>query len=301
MQVRWNLAADLEGAKQTQVFSGGACNILSSKGKLLRNTERDPINDWLTKKGVQIFDPQIHPDTHGVEYDYAVHHGMELAARAAAKVNLYEVSPRTFGGITSIEIAVDHFRYDEPMVLYFSDGDPFTDHVPAHSKKGYPLFAPSGLLEDEDATEAHYHEMIKNANNMRKYLLRFAQEMEMLTVTFNGEVRDEDVVITPNRMHAVDIFEAVVRAASGDRVYVNFRGGRETRDVKGNPLFVAPKNPPEVEMQMLLDQYLDEGNALRRAIAELVEISVFVRVVYTQRSVIDALREVLEITNILKD
>jgi len=34
-------------------------------------------------------------------------------------------------------------------------------------------------------------------------------------------------------------------------------------------------------MRALLDQYVDEGNELRRSIAELVSINVFVRVVYT--------------------
>jgi hypothetical protein len=46
-------------------------------------------------------------------------------------------------------------------------------------------------------------------------------------------------------------------------------------------------------MQALLDQYVDEGNELRRSIAELISITVFTRVVFTQRSAILALDEVL--------
>ena len=65
------------------------------------------------------------------------------------------------------------------------------------------------------------------------------------------------------------------------------------------PRFLAPDDPPEIEKEALLDQYVDEGNELRRAIANLIEISVFVRVVYTQKSVLLALREVLEIKGLI--
>lgn len=299
MAAKWNIVEAAADAHKTQVFSGGACNILDAQGRLLRNTERDPINDWLTKQGITFFDPQIHPDTHGIEYDYQTHHQLEVAARQAAKINLYEISPRTFSGITSFEIASDHFRWQEPMVIYFSDGNPDTDVIPAHSAKGYPLFEPLGINDNEQAMRAHYREFIKNGNNMRKYLMGFAREVGSLTVTFGDRAYEGDILISPERMHAVDMFTAIVNAASGKRVIVTFTGGKDTRDEKGNPLFLMPEHPPEVEMRALLDQYVDEGSALRRAIAELVEISVFVRVVFTQRSVIHALEEVLRIKGLI--
>jgi hypothetical protein len=285
----------METAKLTQVFSGGACNLLDEEGRLLRNRERDKINDWLTAQGIRFFDPQIHPDTHGVEYDYMLHHRVELAAREAATLNLYEVSPRSFGGITSFEIAADHFRAQEPMVIYFSDGDPDKDVLPSHTAKGHPLFVPDGVKTSDKARQAHYREFIKNANNIRKYVMNFAREMSTLTVAFGTAVRQPDVVISPYRMHAADLFTAVVRAAAGERVYVVFFGEKESRDERGNPVFLAPPNPPEMEMQALLDQYIDEGNELRRAIAALVNISVFTRVVYTQQSAILALEELMKV------
>ncbi|MBZ0296167.1 MAG: hypothetical protein K8L99_26650 [Anaerolineae bacterium] len=295
----WTLVDDLESAAQTQVFSGGACNLLDEQGHLLRNDERDAINDWLTEQGIVFFDPQIHPDTHGCEYDYDVHFPVEMAARAAAKINLYEVSLRTFGGITSLEIAADQFRYREPMVIYFSDGTSQTDAVPAHSEKGYPLFVPHGINSSEAAMQAHYHEFIKNANNMRKYLVSFAKELDTLTVTFNDRVYEGDIAISPERMHAADIFRAVVHAASGQRVFVTFTGGDTAQDANGNPVLRLPQNPPKIQMQALLDQYVDEANALRRAMAELVRINVFTRVVYTHRSAIIALEEVLRIKQVI--
>jgi len=297
--VKWNLSQDIDTVHLTQVFSGGACNILNGKGELLRNKERDPINDWLTEQDIYFFDPQIHPDTHGTEYNYAVHSKIEIAARDAAKINLYEVSPRTFGGITSFEIAADHFRFHEPMVIYYSDGKDGQDTIPVHSTKGHPLFAPMGMENDETAMRAHYKEFIKNGNNVRKYLMTFAREMDTLTVTFDETPRKGDKVISPDRIHAADLFEAVVHASAGERVFVNFSGGMSILDEKGNPRFIAPDNPPEMVMHALLDQYVDEGNELRRRIAELVEISVFVRVVYTQRSAIQALEEVLRIKGLL--
>jgi hypothetical protein len=237
----------MDEVDKTQVFSGGACNILDARGQLLRNTERDVINDWLTQQGLYFFDPQIHPDTHDREYDFAVDHQLEMAARAVAQVNLYEVSPRTFGGITSLEIAADVFRWQEPMVIYFSDGIPDSDKIPQHSDKGHPVFVPDGLGESDTAALAHYHEFVKNGNNMRKYLMGFAQELDTLTVSFSDQTSPDDTVITPERIHAADIFRAVVKAASGQRIFVTFTGGPQARDSHGNPVFIAPNDPQEIE------------------------------------------------------
>jgi hypothetical protein len=297
----WTLIHDMSDVKQTQVFSGGACNILNTGGELLRNTERDPINDWLTGQAITFFDPQIHPDTHGREYDYATDHKLEIAARAAAKVNLYEVSPRTFGGITSLEIAADKFRRFEPMVIYFSDGDPTRDMIPEHSEAGHPLFRPDGIRDSDQAMQAHYRELIKNGNNMRKHLMITARSLDTLTVSFSDQVHEGDIAITPERIHAADLFRAVVQAASNRRTFVTFTGGKPARDPKGNPIMLLPDDPPEVQMQALLDQYVDEGNELRRSIAELISINVFTRVVFTQRSAINALGEVLRASGVLSE
>jgi hypothetical protein len=45
----WSMTRDLAEAQKTQVFSGGAYNILDAGVNLLRNAERDAINDWLTR------------------------------------------------------------------------------------------------------------------------------------------------------------------------------------------------------------------------------------------------------------
>ncbi|MCU0499511.1 MAG: hypothetical protein MUF87_19350 [Anaerolineae bacterium] len=299
MTMVWKTTQEISKAHLTQVFSGGACNVLNEQGTLLRNAERDQINNWLTERNILFFDPQIHPDTHGMDYNYPVHQPIELAARKASKINLYEVSPLSFGGITSFEIAADHLRQHEPTIIYFSDGNPHQDEIPAHTRKGHPLFAPVGIQSTPQARLAHYREFIKNANNLRKYMMTFAREITTLTVTFDEKIQRGDNVISPRRMHAADMLRAVARAAAGDRVFVNFTGGPESRDDKGNPIFTAPQNPPEMELQVLLDQYVDEGNELRRAISEMVNVSVFTRVVYTQQSAILALEELLRVKKLI--
>lgn len=295
----WNVTQEMSSAHLAQVFSGGACNILDQAGKLLRNPERDHINAWLSQKNLLIFDPQIHPDTHGEEYQYEKHSRIEIAARDAAKINLYEISPRTFCGITSLEVASDHFHYNEPMVLYFSDGNTETDTIPEHDKLGSPRFVPYGIHNSAVASHAHYREMRKNANNMRKFLMHLARDLSNLTISFSRSSSMRDVVITPDRMHAADIFEAVVRALRGERVFIHFPAGLTERDERGNPIFQCPENPPEHELHAWLDQYLDAGNELRRRIVDLISINVFVRVVYTQRSAIIALEELLKLKGLL--
>jgi hypothetical protein len=298
--MQWATFKDMSELARVRVFSGGACNIRDINGALLRNVERDHINKWLTEKEVLFYDPQIHPDTHeGKEYDFEEHHPLEIAARSHAYVNLYEVSPRTFGGATSLEIALDHYDVNKPTIIFFSDGNQRQDKIPQHTPEGYPEFVPYGIQTSQDARLAHYKEFVKNANRMRKYAMRFAQDLHALTITFNETSYEGDIAITPTRMHAADLFNAVNTAASGKRVIVNFTGGEDARDEQGNPIFQVPDNPAPVQMRLLLDQYVDEGNALRQAISDLVRINVFVRVVYTQRDVINALEDLLMLKGVL--
>src|SRR5690606_31727863 len=134
--------------------------------------------------------------------------------------------------------------------------------------------------------------------NMRKYLMHLAREMVGLTVTFSDNPHSH-YQIEADRMHAADLFEAVVRALSGERIFVNFPSGETYRDMDGNPLFVCTQAPRRAELHAWLDQYVDEGNALRKRIAELVGVNVFTRVVYTQKSAILGLEELLMLSNLL--
>lgn len=298
---RWNLLDDLSQIDNVKVFSGGACNIRDTEGNLLRNAERDDINDWLTRNDILFYDPQIHPDTHGTNYDYEVHQPLEVAARLKSRINLFEISPRTFGGATALEIAVDEFQYEDPTIIFFSDGNHSRDVIPVHSADGYPIFVPYGIRDNDVARMTHYREYIKTGNRMRKYFMRFAEDLPALTVTFGERTFEGDVVITPTRLHASDLFEAVVNGAKGNRTIVNFIGGEAARDDKGYPTFLAPEKPRPAELTVALDQYVDEANDLRRSVAELVRINVFSRVVYTQRAAVDALKDMLSVTGVKTD
>lgn len=296
----WKLPKTLEEAQQVQVFSGGACNIRDAKGQLLRNEERDSINDWLTEQGITFYDPQIHPDTHGREYDFAIDYPMEAAARAAADIHLYEVSPLTMGGATAMEIGLNERQNNAATIIFFSDGRYYKDMLPPHSREGYPLFEPHGLRHGKDTMQAHYREMVKTGNLMRKYCFKFAEQLSSLTVAFSNQTFHGDVVITPERLHAVDMFRAVVKAASGHRVIVNFTGTEQDGmvDEKGYPLYRAHKNPSETKIRAMLDEYGDEGNALRVAICDLVRINVFNRVVFTQEAAINAFKDLINIRSL---
>lgn len=294
----WHWAQTLEDAARVKVFSGGACNIRDSSGALLRNSERDTVNDWLTRRSVLFYDPQIHPDTHGCEYEYEVHHRLEQAARSASQITLFEVSPHTFCGVTSIEIAVEVFSLEKPTIIFFSDGHEDRDLMPIHSKDGYPLFAPRGLNDSPEAMRAHLDEMVKNANRMRQYLMLFAEKLGALTISFSDRAYEGDIVIRSDHMDAARLFEAVVHSANGKRTNVNFIGGEETRDERGVPRMKLPDNLREMQLRAYLDQYVDEGNELRRAICKLVHINVFMRVVFTQEATIHALDNLLRYRNL---
>ena len=161
---------------------------------------------------------------------------------------------------------------------------------------------PFGMLmrlhKSNEANLAHYKEMQKNANNMRKFLMHIARDMDGLTTTFSNNP-NSSYQITADRMHAADLFEAVVRALSGERIFINFPAGDQYRDTHGNPCFICPENPRSAELHSWLDQYVDEGNALRKRIAELIGVNVFVRVVYTQKSAILALEELMSLRKMI--
>ena len=128
--------------------------------------------------------------------------------------------------------------------------------------------------------------------------MRFARDLPNLTVSFSRVSTDRDIVIMPDRMHAADIFEAVVRALRGERMFVHFSSEITEQDRNGNPTFTCPENPAEYELHAWLDQYVDAANALRRRIAELVNVNVYVRVVYTQAAAIEALDELIQLSNV---
>lgn len=135
------------------VFTGGACNILHPQGNQ-RNPGRDELMGWLESQRVWFFDPQIHPSTHGRNYDYDIHGPGEKLAREKALVTVYELSPYSYGGVTIMEALTDGCKGKQVIIWYSGGPDSFDD-------KGRPLFTP---LTTESPNG------IAAANSMRKNL-----------------------------------------------------------------------------------------------------------------------------------
>ena len=294
----WTVIRDTAMVRYTQVFLGGACKLIDDGGEFIRNSSRDSICNWLTQKDIRFFDTQLFSDTDSCEYDYRNYFKLVEMAREQAVVNFYEISPRNFGALTALEIFVDHLHHNKPMVIFFSSGSQ-EDRIPDHTDRGYPLFVPYGIHYNENSSKANYKELVTVANNMRDYTLRIARQWGSLTITFSGRAGPNDIVLTPDRIHASDILTGIVLAGEGQRVFVHFDDATTNRDEKGNPLINLPTHPREMEMHALLDQYVDEGNELRKRVSELVRNNAYVRIVYSVRAAILALEELLQFKRVM--
>lgn len=165
-------------AGRTVVFSGGACNAITPTGTLGRNTARDSLNAWLDEKGIPLFDPQIHPETHGRDYDYDQDGPAEQAARAAATVTLYQIGDETQAAVTCMEIVRDALTRKQ-LVIWLSGS---TD------AKNRPLFAPAGSPQsDNPVVAAHIAEYLKNGTNVRKNVVAFVSGLPNVTVVRTEE------------------------------------------------------------------------------------------------------------------
>lgn len=104
-----------------EVLMGGACATVTTEG-VVRNTGRDPIGVWLTNKGISFFEVQIHPTTHGREYDWNLDCAKERLVRQMALVRLYEIRPDTISGVTHEEIFDDHTKKRRTIVWFNGEG-----------------------------------------------------------------------------------------------------------------------------------------------------------------------------------
>ena len=105
------------------LFIGGAANIQSTTGPI-RNPGRDPLAHWLDGQGWLYFDPQIHPSTHGREYQWEIDAPQEKKAREEAQLRVYEVIGTTIGAVTMLEI-MDDARRGRRSIVWFNDGEAF--------------------------------------------------------------------------------------------------------------------------------------------------------------------------------
>ncbi len=155
-------------SENTVVFCGGTSNKMTRNGKLTRNTGRDGIHALLETQGVNYFDPQIHPETHGRDYDYGVDGPAEQSARKVAKVLMYEVGDGAQGVVTALEVINDALAGKQMIVWLNSPTDP----------QGKLTFNPD--VDMAAATDpgvvGHLKEYVKNATNLRNSLRAFVKD-----------------------------------------------------------------------------------------------------------------------------
>lgn len=290
---RTTMTLTLEAAQLARVFAGGASNMIDAQGQNARNPLRDPVHKALSKANIAFYDPQVHPDTHGETYQYEKHGPIEQAARAAA-LPVYEVSPITFCGVTSMEIAMDHLNSKKSMVVWFSNGVMGSIDWPAHDDQGFPLFTPLGL-NDLKVQLVHLQQMVRNANSVRRYFLEFARQVG-LPVTFEatGYAPRNAVRISQSEMHVVDMLQVLCAHLRGEKVAIHFYGPETTKPV----MDVDPALLSGGKARRYLSQYIDEGNAMRREVCKLLSVNVRTRVVFTDQAAIDAVFELLELEDV---
>ena len=105
------------------LFTGGACNIQAPEGPI-RNPGRDPLAKWLDSHDWSYFDPQIHPKTHGRDYQWEIDGPQESLARKIAKLRVYEITSTTIGAVSVMEI-MDDARRGRKSIVWFNEGHEF--------------------------------------------------------------------------------------------------------------------------------------------------------------------------------
>lgn len=276
------------------VFVGGACNIVDQNGKLVRNVGRDKINTKLSKLGIVIFDPQIHPLTHKRGYVYELDADGEKLVVDRTRNALFEIRPDTAGPVTCFEVlrnARKGSKGTNNRVVLVDGFDPVERVLD---------FRPKGIAEGamtEAARRMHFSEYEKNANNMRKELINMMRTDKHLSSEENPRgnlkiVMDKEkegdsehevkllvyqgadhIEITNKKAHFKDLLKAFKLSGDGKDIVVYFRG--TTKDKKGNPTVSFGEYPTRpsktkgaqediIGAMKMATRYIEEVNEMRR-------------------------------------
>lgn len=286
---------DLINKGETVVFLGGACNYVDADGVEQRNVDRDNLISFLNENGVWVFDPQIHPDTHGREYKYSLDGDTEKKAIDYSKTDLIQIKPESFGGVSMLEALKDRNFTDGKRIIWMSGG--------------VDEFRPSGLDGTGAAGESLKKECIKSGRALRgNFLDMFGMRDKEGNVvkTTNKEgnldvfIGGDDSTLFGFRQQAeqngikvveigggeiggvklLDVFDRVQR---GEKIALAFVGGV---DVKGNPVFVADGD---------LNKYKIEGDAMRLKMLDIMSKDENTKVVRSEELASYELRQILKI------
>jgi hypothetical protein len=244
------------------IFSGGASNYIRADGEKERNENRDLINSMLSKFGIKFFDPQIHPKTHGRDYDGSVDGDTERLAREESDLDLYEINDKSLGAVTMIELVRDLFDRDAQRVVYLD-------------YKGADSFKPLGL-ENEKARLAHYNEYLNAGRNFRDYFKKYSEDPSLPGLTVVENMADipegsEKHIIPANKLAASELLEIYHEAKKDPtkEIYVYFEG---PVDAKGRKILDLPSvvtNDSDV-LQAVLDDYVAEGKKMRAQVQTFI-------------------------------
>ena len=174
--------------RMPDVFLGGACSMVTAKGHE-RNPGRDPAADWLDQQKLSYFDPQIHPDTHGRDYIYELDGPVEKAARALARLRIYEITPWSLASVTMFEI-LDDVRRGRVSLVWFNGGE---DYAP------FGIGSTDDVRTDEDLEDrmgnpahAHLVGILKAGRRMRKELQAMTADYpKLMFVRSLDELKEE--------------------------------------------------------------------------------------------------------------
>jgi len=168
--------AVLDGKKI--IFSGGSSNYIDENGEDQRGTGRDYLNqlfdedsdidgDGKSDNGSIVFyDPQIHEDTHGRKYDYAIDGPTEALARDLSEIAIYEIANTTLSFVTMMEIIRDVAK-GKKVVFWMSD-----EFIPIKPNNESDRAKLSKIFE------VHLASFSKAEKNVRSYFMKFARQFK---------------------------------------------------------------------------------------------------------------------------
>jgi len=160
------------------IFCGGSSNYIDENGVGQRGIGRDYLNRLFDADkdidgdgksdddSIVFYDPQIHLDTHGREYNYNIDGPTEALARDLSEIAIYEIANTTVSFVTMMEIIRDVAKGKK---IVFWMGDKFIPIKPNHEGDKDKL---AKILE------VHLATFFKAESSARSYFMKFAKQFK---------------------------------------------------------------------------------------------------------------------------
>ena len=255
------------------VFLGGACNIINENGENTYNDGRDTLADKLQEQNIPHFDPQIW----GRNYDPVSDGFAEQAAHKHSNINLFEIRPDTFGGVTAFEAIGKKYCSDVKSIVFLNSDNKKT------------LFRP----ELNKNVQTHLFEYQRAGTNLRSdciKFLRMAGSVDSGKVIIGGNdeysfyniqktnkrlgisqskddgytLQNKKVFLIPkNKMCAKELLHAFDCGMRGEEIEICFQGFEKNKTA--HPAFL-----PLGDTKGKLDEYIKEGREMKRVLFSIL-------------------------------